>query len=79
VLFFAPAQAKKRHGDWGAAGFSERMARAWHAFMSQVRQPGPPWLVVQTHCGPAAVQAVHALVLGGRGDPRLGHILSLSA
>jgi Protein of unknown function (DUF2855) len=79
VLFFAPAQAKKRHGDWGAAGFNERMARAWHAFVGQVKQPAAPWLVVQTHNGPEAVQAAHAMVLGGRGDPRLGHMLSLSA
>lgn len=77
VLFFAPAQAKKRHGDWGADGFNERMARAWQAFMDQVTQPAAPWLVVQTHRGPDAVQAAHALVLGGRGDPRLGHMLSL--
>jgi hypothetical protein len=79
VLFFAPAQAKKRHGDWGAAGFNERMARAWRAFMDRVNQPAAPWLVVQTHKGPEGVQAAHALVLGGRGDPRLGHMLSLSA
>ena len=79
VLFFAPAQAKKRHADWGAAGFNERMARAWHGFVRQVSQSGAPWLVVQTHNGPEAVQAAHALVLGGRGDPRLGHMLSLSA
>ena len=78
VLFFAPAQAKKRHADWGAAGFNERMARAWHAFTRQVSQPPAPWLVVQHHSGPEAVQAAHALVLGGRGDPRLGHMLSLS-
>lgn len=79
VLFFAPAQVKKRHGDWGGAGFKERMTRAWHAFVQQVRQPAAPWLVVQHHSGPEAVQAAHALVLGGRGDPRLGHMLSLVA
>ncbi|MGS5089273.1 DUF2855 family protein [Hydrogenophaga sp. A37] len=78
VLFFAPAQAKKRHADWGAAGFNDRMARAWHAFIQQVNQPPAPWLVVQHHIGPEAVQAAHALVLGGHGDPRLGHVLSLS-
>ncbi|MDP2016085.1 DUF2855 family protein [Hydrogenophaga sp.] len=77
VLFFAPAQVKKRHGDWGAAGFNERMAKAWHAFIAQVSQPAAPWLVVQHHNGPAAVQAAHALVLGGRGDARVGHMLSL--
>jgi hypothetical protein len=79
VLFFAPAQAKKRHGDWGAAGFNERLAHAWHTFMGRVNTPAAPWLVVQHHSGPEAVQAAHALVLGGRGDPRLGHMLSLSA
>ena len=78
VLFFAPAQAKKRHGDWGAAGFNERMARAWHTFVRQVDAPTAPWLVVQQHSGPEAVQAAHALVLGGRGDPRLGHMLSMA-
>lgn len=78
VLFFAPAQAKKRQGDWGAAGFNERMAQAWHAFIAQVSQPAAPWLVAQHHSGPAAVQAAHALVLGGRGDPRVGHMLSMS-
>jgi hypothetical protein len=77
VLFFAPAQAKKRHGDWGATEFNARLARAWHAFITQVSQPAAPWLVMQEHRGPDAVQAAHALVLGGQGDPRLGHMLSL--
>jgi hypothetical protein len=77
VLFFAPAQAKKRHGDWGTAGFNERMARAWHGFIAQVSAPDAPWVKVQHHDGPDAVAAAHALVLGGRGDPRLGHMLSL--
>lgn len=78
VLFFAPAQAKKRHGDWGAAGFNQRLANAWHAFMAQVNEPSEPWVVVQHHNGPDAVQAAHALVLGGRGHARVGHMLSLS-
>ena len=30
VLFFAPAQAKKRVADWGADGFQERLAAAWY-------------------------------------------------
>lgn len=77
-LFFAPAQAKKRQGDWGAAEFGARMARAWQGFTRQVSRPEAPWLRVQEHRGPQAVQAAHALVLGGRGDPRLGHLLSLA-
>jgi hypothetical protein len=54
------------------------MARAWHGFIGQVSQPANPWLVVQHHSGTEAVQAAHSLVLGGRSDPRLGHMLSLS-
>lgn len=77
VLFFAPAQAKKRHGDWGAAEFNARMVRAWHAFIERVSQPEAPWVKVQHHRGADAVTAAHALVLGGRSDPRGGHMLSL--
>ncbi len=78
VLFFAPAQVKKRHSDWGAADFNERMTRAWHGFIQQVSQPSAPWLVVERHRGAEAVKTAHSLVLGGRGDPRLGHMLSMS-
>ena len=78
VLFFAPAQAKKRHGDWGAAEFNQRMARAWHGFIEQVSEPAAPWVKLQHHRGPDAVTAAHALVLAGRGDPRLGHMLSMA-
>jgi hypothetical protein len=77
TLFFAPAQVKKRHADWGAAGFGERLVGAWHAYRQQVAAANPPWLVVQQHQGPAAVQAAYAEVLAGRGDPRLGHMLAL--
>lgn len=79
VLFFAPAQAKQRMRDWGVEGFNARLAQAWHRFLQQVSQPEAPWLVVQTHTGETAVAAAHQLVLQGQGDPRLGHMLSLSA
>jgi hypothetical protein len=42
-----------------------------------VSEPERPWLRVEHHAGPAAVQAVYQQVLGGKGDPRLGHMLSL--
>jgi len=78
VLFFAPAQVKKRAQDWGPAEFNQRLVNAWHGFRQQVVQGPVPWLQVQHHQGQAAVQSAHALVLGGQGDPRLGHMLSLS-
>ena len=79
TLFFAPAQVRKRSTDWGPAEFGQRLVAAWHGFRAQVSDPAAPWLVVQTHNGPAAVQAAYSLVLGGKGDPRLGHMLSMQA
>lgn len=78
TLFFAPAQIKKRHADWGAASFGQHLVQAWQGFAAKVTQPGAPWLTVQTHQGPDAVQAAYAQVLGGKGDPRVGHMLSLA-
>lgn len=78
VLFFAPAQVKKRSSEWGPAEFQRRLVQAWHGFRAQAGDPVSPWIVVQHHAGPAAVAAAHSLVLGGRGDPRLGHMLTLA-
>ncbi|MDT8989992.1 DUF2855 family protein [Curvibacter sp. APW13] len=77
VLFFAPAQIKKRSAEWGAATLTERLVRDWSAFASTVTRPEAPWMTVQHHHGADAAQAAYRLVLQGRGDPRLGHILSL--
>ncbi len=76
TLFFAPAQVKKRNADWGAVEFSQRLVAAWHGFRAQVNDSAAPWLVVQSHRGAEAVVAAYAMVLGGQGDPRLGHILA---
>ena len=78
TLFFAPAQVKKRSSDWGPAELGQRLVTAWHGFLAQVSDAAPPWLVVQTHTGANAVQAAYASMLGGKGDPRQGHMLSLS-
>ena len=78
TLFFAPAQVKKRQADWGAGEFGKRLLQAWQAFGAKVADPAAPWLRVQHHRGPQAVQAAYAQVLAGRGDPREGHILSFT-
>jgi hypothetical protein len=77
TLFFAPAQIKKRQGDWGPAELGQRLVQAWHTFREKVSRPDAPWLRVEHRRGPEAVQAVYAQVLGGRRDPRLGHMLSI--
>ncbi len=79
VLFFAPAQIKKRHTDWGAQVFGKTLITAWHSFCATVTNAQAPWMTVQHHTGPAAAQAAYAQVLAGQGDARLGHILSLHA
>jgi hypothetical protein len=77
TLFFAPAQIKKRSTEWGAQGLGQRLVQSWQTFITAVANPDRPWLEVQHHGGPAAVQAAYQQVLGGKGDPRLGHMLSL--
>ena len=79
TLFFAPAQASKRSTALGPAEFGRRLVQDWHAFRSQVADATPPWLVVQQHRGAQAVQQAYALVLGGKGDARLGHMLGFDA
>jgi hypothetical protein len=76
--FFAPAQGKKRTAEWGGAEFGRRLVQTWQSFAKEVVSTTPPWIVVQHDNGPPAVQAAYAQVLAGRGDPRIGHILSLT-
>ena len=77
VLFFAPAQVKKRAADWSAAGLQSRVGAAWDAFMQPVTDARPPWLQVVRGRGPAAVEACYNALLGGQVKPQEGHILSL--
>ena len=78
TLFFAPAQVKKRQGEWGAAELGKKLVQAWQAFRARACDPAAPWLTVEHHRGADAVQAAYAQVLAGRGDPRTGHVLSLA-
>lgn len=77
VMFFAPAQVKKRHADWGAQGLSDRLQAAWDQFSTAVQTAADPWLVMQHHVGPEATQALFASVLAGSADPRAGHIATM--
>lgn len=77
VLFFAPAQIKKRSGEWGPQQLGQRLVEAWQQFLATVGDRQQPWLRVQQHHGEAAVAAAYLNVLAGQGDPRTGHIMSL--
>ena len=69
---------KKRIEEWGGAEFGKRMVQAWESFTTEVTQSKPAWLSTQQHAGAEEVRRAYAQVLAGRGDPRVGHILSLS-
>ena len=77
VMFFAPAQVKKRPADWGSQGLNDRLVAAWNQFSTAVSSGPQPWLVVQHHAGPQATKALFASVLAGNGDPRAGHIATM--
>jgi hypothetical protein len=78
TLFFAPAQIKKRSGEWGPAEFGRRLVQAWFAFTARACGASSPWIRVQQHAGKDQVCAAYAQVLAGRGDPRVGHVMSLN-
>jgi hypothetical protein len=72
ILFFAPDHAKRRIGDWGAAGAQTRVSEAMGRFLGSA-----DWLRVVEGRGQAAVEAVYRAALEGKMDPSEGHILAL--
>lgn len=73
ILFFAPAQIKKRTADWGPNGVQDRFAVVWREFLH--RSDG--WMKVTHETGPEAVQSVYIDMIDGRSRPDQGHVLSL--
>ena len=76
TLFFAPAQAKKRAGEWGAATLVQRLVDDWTSFVTAAADKG--WVQVAHSEDPAAAQAAWAQVLAGGNDPRSGQIVRLA-
>jgi hypothetical protein len=77
VLFFAPAQIKKRVAEWGATGFQERLAAAWSAFLARAGDPAKPWLQVVVGNGREAVESTYTALLDGRVPANEGRILAV--
>ena len=76
LLFFAPAQIKKRLADWGGAKLQQNTGAAWRAFLDRVTDTKAPWLTVIRAQGGAAIQATVLAMLDGGAAPHEGHILS---
>jgi hypothetical protein len=77
VLFFAPAQAKKRTDDWGGMGLGQRIAAAWARFMVPVTDPKAPWLTVVRGRGGREVEQAYRALIDGHSHPHDGHVLAL--
>jgi hypothetical protein len=77
VMFFAPAQVKKRATEWGREVLGARMLSAWQAFTKRATNAQSPWLQVQQHKGQDAAQALYAQLLAGSSNPLQGHVVSL--
>jgi hypothetical protein len=79
TLFFAPSQAKKRIGEWGAVGFQTQLASAWEQFLSRVANPTSPWLRVCESRGREAIEKTVSQVIAGKVAAVEGHILRFAA
>ncbi len=78
ALFFAPAQIKKRMGDWGPGGVQKKLAQAWQQLMVPVLDPASGWMHVVHGTGPQDVQQVYLQMLDGGTRPEEGHVLTLA-
>ena len=77
VLFFAPAQIKKRVAEWGAIGLQQRLGSAWRGFVERVADPAAPWLQVVSASGREAVQSTYSALVDGRVAAAEGRVLAL--
>jgi len=77
ILFFAPAQIKKRSAEWGMAGLMQRIEQAWSAFLKPVTRADKPWLTVVRGQGLQDLQRIYLALLDGKVPPQEGHVLSL--
>jgi len=75
VVFFAPAQAKKRGGEWGPDVLEQRVAGAFARF----REFADEWLDIRRFDGPDAVDRAFGEVWEGRAPPEAGYSLSLAS
>lgn len=72
-MFFAPDVVKKRIGDWGATGFSQKVGAAWAAFLPTAARTTR---VVEGR-GLESAARVFSDLASGKGDPKDGHVIRL--
>ncbi len=70
AMFFAPSQIQKRHKDWGAEVFQDKLTSAWNAFLGNVDQ----WVNIKESACPESAETVFEEVRNGA-SPSEGMIL----
>ncbi len=81
ILFFAPAQMKKRQADWGGAKFGEILVSDWALLLKQVTHEAAPWVKVSHQTGALAISEAWQKLAGGAGNqtpPQFGTVFSFS-
>ena len=73
-MFFAPDVVKKRIGDWGPAGFGQKVGAAWAAFLPVASRTTR----VVNHVGLEAASRVFADLASGTASPQDGHVVKLA-
>jgi len=73
-FFFAPSQIAKRTNDWGRDELDRRLGTAWDAYATWT----DGWVDYRRSSGPAETAACYLELLGGRPDPRAGHLCTLT-
>jgi NADPH:quinone reductase-like Zn-dependent oxidoreductase len=79
ILFFAPAQMKKRQTDWGSAVFGQKLVADWQQFSTLVSAGPNPWIEVVQQTGASAVLVAWQNLSGSAGQqdsPRLGKVFA---
>lgn len=77
TLFFAPAQAEKRQGEWGGGQLRDKILASWHALLAHLREAQRPWLRVERHEGGEAALRAWQRLAAGDVDPSAGQVVTL--
>jgi hypothetical protein len=70
--FFAPGRVQKRIGDWGGAGFGQKVGEAWLGFMEVAPRLAQP----NARSGGAAALDAYREMLSGAADPKTGLLIA---
>ncbi|GAB5415110.1 MAG: DUF2855 family protein [Congregibacter sp.] len=75
IMFFAPAQAAKRSGEWGAQTLEQRIGSSFADF----RRFADGWLTLRHFDGPDGALDAFRATLNGEASPQEGYTVSLKA